>query len=224
MTTPLKDQAIRSALENKWNDAYKINFKLLEEDPEDIDTLNRLAFSLIKLSKFKQAKDAYQQVIQLDKTNPIATKNLKKLDMMSKQKVSKKLLVSDTTNLSTSMPLDELFIEEAGKTKTVELKNIADKKSLSLLQPGDLVCLVVKRSKIFIQSYEKKYIGMLPDSVGMRLITFIKGGNEYQACIKALTEKTVIVFIKESKKMSRFKNQQSFTATPFILSSSSANG
>ncbi|OIP57374.1 MAG: hypothetical protein COX79_05045 [Candidatus Levybacteria bacterium CG_4_10_14_0_2_um_filter_36_16] len=223
MSIPLKDQAIKSALENNWNDAYKINFRLLEENPEDIDTLNRLAFSLIKLSKFKQAKDAYQKVIQLDKTNPIATKNLKKLETMSKQKGSKKSLSADTTNANTSMPLDELFIEETGKTKTVELKNVADKKSLSLLQPGDLVCLAVKRSKIFIQSYDKKYIGMLPDSIGMRLITFIKGGNEYQACIKALTEKTVIVFIKESKKMSKFKNQQSFTATPFILSTSSIN-
>jgi len=223
MSIPLKDQAIKSALENNWNDAYKINFRLLEENPEDIDTLNRLAFSLIKLSKFKQAKDAYQKVIQLDKTNPIATKNLKKLETMSKQKGSKKSLSADTTNANTSMPLDELFIEETGKTKTVELKNVADKKSLSLLQPGDLVCLAVKRSKIFIQSYDKKYIGMLPDSIGMRLITFIKGGNEYQACIKALTEKTVIVFIKESKKMSKFKNQQSFTASPFILSTSSIN-
>lgn len=223
MSIPLKDQAIKSALENNWNDAYKINSQLLEENPDDIDTLNRLAFSLIKLSKFKQAKEAYQKVIQLDKTNPIATKNLKKLETMSKQKGSKKSLTADTTNISTSMPLDELFIEEAGKTKTVELKNVADKKSLSLLQPGDLVCLAVKRSKIFIQSYDKKYIGMLPDSIGMRLITFIKGGNEYQACIKALTEKTVIVFIKESKKVSKFKNQQSFTATPFIMSTSSLN-
>ena len=217
MTIPLKDLAIKAALENNWQEAIKINLSLITEDPADLDSYNRLAFSYLKIGKFKKAKEAYTQALVLDKTNPIALRNLKKLETVSKQK---KVAGSVPTNgtSTTNIPMHNLFIEEAGKTKTVELKNVTDKKSLSLLQPGDNVYLIAKRSKIFIQTQDKAYIGMLPDNVGMRLTSLIKGGNEYQACIKALDEKNVTVFVKEVKKMAKFKNQPSFAPTPFTAS------
>lgn len=217
MTIPLKDRAVKAALENNWQEAVKINLSLIDEDSADLDSYNRLAFSYLKLGKFKKAKEAYLQALSIDKTNPIALRNLRKLETVSKQKkvVGQALTNGNTTN---NIPMHNLFIEEAGKTKTVELKNVTDKKSLSLLQPGDNVYLVVKRSKIFIQAQDKAYIGMLPDNIGMRLTTFIKGGNEYQACIKAMDEKSVTVFIKEVKKIPRFKNQPSFAPTPFTAS------
>ena len=210
MSIPLKDLAIKFALQNNWEEAYKINSQILEADENDIEALNRMAFSLIKLGKYKKAKLAYQKVVEIDKTNPIALKNLKKLDNVTREKLK------DQGQSPIISHIHDVFIEEAGKTKTTELKNLTDKKSLSLLQTGDNVTLVVKRSKIFVLSSDKKYIGMLPDNIGMRLVTFMKGGNEYQACIKALDEKTVTVFIKEVKKVAKFKNQPSFSATPFI--------
>lgn len=204
--TPLKDLAIKYALENNWKLAVEANEELLLEDPNSIESLNRLGFALIKLGKYKKAKEAYKRVLAIDKTNPIATKNLKKLEMMSKQKVGK-----SEEPIQIGMSLQDMFIEEAGKTRTVDLKNLADKKSLSILQPGDKVNLVIKRSKIFIQDGGKKYIGMLPDSIGSRLIKLMKGGNEYSAFIKASDEKNVAVFLKEVKKMKRFQNQPSFS-------------
>lgn len=206
--TPLKDLAIKYALENNWKLAVVTNEELLIENPNSIESLNRLGFALIKLGKYKKAKEAYKKVLAIDKTNPIATKNLKKLEMMSKQKVGK----SEEPVQEIGMNLQDMFIEEAGKTRTVDLKNLADKKSLSILQPGDKVNLVIKRSKIFIQDGGKKYIGMLPDSVSSRLIKFMKGGNEYSAFIKASDEKNVAVFLKEVKKMKRFQNQPSFSS------------
>lgn len=218
MTIPLKDLAVKAALENNWQEAIKINISLIEENPKDIDAYNRLAFSYLKIGKFKKAKETYSLALALDKTNPIALRNLKKLETVSKQKKPAGAAPLTNGNTSLNVPMHNLFIEEAGKTKTVELKNVTDKKSLSLLQPGDNVYLVVKRSKIFIQTQDKAYVGMLPDNIGMRLISFIKGGNEYQACIKAMDEKSVTVFVKEVKKMSRFKNQPSFAPTPFTAS------
>lgn len=205
--TPLKDLAIKYALENNWKLAVQANEELLVENPNSIESLNRLGFALIKLGKYKKAKEAYKRVLAIDKTNPIATKNLKKLEMMSKQKVGK-----SEEPVQIGMNLQDMFIEEAGKTRTVDLKNLADKKSLSILQPGDKVNLVIKRSKIFIQDGRKKYIGMLPDSVSSRLIKFMKGGNEYSAFIKASDEKNIAVFLKEIKKMKRFQNQPSFSS------------
>jgi len=79
-----------------------------------------------------------------------------------------------------------------------------------MLQPGELVNLRIKRSKIFVQMQDNTFIGMLPDSIGMRMIPLMTGGNKYSACIKALGDNLVTIFIKEMKKMARFKNYPSF--------------
>lgn len=52
---------------------------------------------------------------------------------------------------------------------------------------------------------------MLPDNVGLRLTSFIKGGNEYQACVKSVDDKNVTVFVKEVKRAKKFTNIPSFT-------------
>lgn len=200
----LKDQAIKLALESNWEEAIQLNKEILEETPRELDTLNRLAYAYMQSGKFDDAKSTYNQVITLDTTNPIATKNLKKLSALSLQ----------TSNIS-SIPhinhMDNVFIQEAGKTKTVELTNVADKKALMSLQHGDDILLVIKRSKIFALSQDKTFIGMLPDNIGIRLIGFMKGGNEYQACVKGVDDKSVTIFIKETKRAKRYLNQSSFT-------------
>jgi len=204
MTTPLKTLAIQKALSNEWDEAKSLNEEILTLNPQDIDTLNRLGFAFMKLGKYNKARDTYKKVIALDKTNPIAVKNLKRLETVSKS--GNNGSIQSTHTIST-----DSYIEEAGKTKTVELKNVADKKTLSFFEPGDPIAIVVKRSKIFAQSSDKKYLGMLPDNVSMRLITFMKGGNEYSACVKAIDEKSITIFIKETKKVNKFKNQASFS-------------
>ncbi len=208
MNTPLKTLAIESALQNNWKAAVQYNEELLLENPNDIDSLNRLGFALMKTGKYKKAKEAFLKITAIDRTNPIALKNLKRLETVSSIKENTN---EETNNLnSTHFSRSSLFIEEAGKTKTLVLKNLADKKTLSMLEPGDEVSLLIKRSKIFVQTLKKAYVGMLPDNISMRLLAFMKGGNEYVACIKACDEKSVTIFVKEVKKANRFKNQASF--------------
>lgn len=204
-TTPLKDLAIAYALDNNWNKAIETNKLILEENPDDIDSLNRLAFSLLQNGNRNEAENIYQRVISLDPTNPIAVKNIKRMHSVHH--------VSNGNHMSEGIHMrSDFFIEEAGKTKTVELKNLSDFKIISYLQAGDPVFLTVKRSKVFVLTRDKQYIGMLPDSVGLRLVKMIGGGNEYQACIKAISEKNVTVFIKEIKCAKRFQNQPSFVS------------
>lgn len=199
----LKDTAIKLALENNWDEAILINKEILTNNPKDIDTLNRLAYAYMQSGKLIESKETYTHIINMDKTNPIATKNLKKL-----------LALSSGKNVATNNHLnhmDNVFIQEAGKTKTVELTNIADKRTLIGLQHGDEISLAIKRSKIFVLTSDKSYIGMLPDNVGIRLIGFMKGGNEYQGCIKGIDDKSVTIFIKETKRAKKYTNQNSFT-------------
>ena len=202
--TSLKDQAIKLALQNNWEEAILINQEMIETAGRDIDTLKRLAYAFLQAGKFAEAKDTYTKIIDLDRTNPIATKNLKKLLTLSQQKNG----IAPSVHIN---HMDNVFIQEAGKTKTVDLTNIADKRTLMGLQHGDEIELTIKRSKIFAVTSDKTFIGMLPDSIGIRLISFMKGGNEYQACIKSVDEKSATVFIKETKRAKKFFNQSSFS-------------
>lgn len=212
MVTPLKTLAVNFALSSDWKKAIEINEQIISGNPNDVDALNRLGFAYMKLGKYKKAKDAYKKVIIIDKTNPIALKVLKKLESFPKfgNTTTGNGKAINSNGIPTSI---SAFIEEAGKTKTVDLKNLTDKKTLSFIEPGDIVTIAIKRSKIFIQTSDKKYIGMLPDNISARLIKFIKGGNVYSACVKACDEKNVKVFFKETKKSNKFKSQVSFLST-----------
>ena len=75
----LKNQAIQTALEGNWQEAIAINKSLVQENPEDMDALNRLALAYTIMGKLKEAKSTYQKVLDLDPLNPIALRNLKKL-------------------------------------------------------------------------------------------------------------------------------------------------
>lgn len=202
--TQLKNQAIQTALLGNWELAITINQSMLEENPNDIDTLNRLAFAFASLGNAKEAKALYQKVLSLDAQNPIALRNLKRVNEGSSTMKS--------TMTSTSL-VSNLFIEEPGKTKVIELVNVADKKVISPLRSGETLLLAVKRMKIFLNDQDKQYIGMLPDDVGRRLIRFIDGGNAYDSYVKSVDNNKVTVFIREIKRTSKFKNQPSFLST-----------
>lgn len=202
--TQLKTQAIQTALTGDWTNAILHNKTILEESPEDIDTLNRLAFALTSIGEIKEAKSLYQQVLTLDAQNPIALRNLKRLhDGISPSK-------------SSSLPpahVSNLFIEEPGRTKVIELLNVADKKVIAPLRSGETLLMVIKRMKIFMLDHDKQYIGMLPDDIGRRLIRFMDDGNQYEAYVKSVDGNKVTIFAREVKKTSKFKNQPSFLPT-----------
>ncbi len=166
--TPLKTQAIQTALTGDWENAITLNQSLLADDPDDIDTLNRLAFAYASVGNTKEAKNIYQKVLTLDTHNPIALRNLKRLSGNISVNTQKPKSFSHVSNL---------FIEEPGKTKVIELLNIADKKVVAPLRSGEEVNLSIKRMKVFVLDSQKQYIGMLPDDIGLRLIRFMNGGN-----------------------------------------------
>lgn len=201
--TLLKSQAIQTALMGDWNTAIQINQELLEENPDDLETLNRLAFALTVVGKTKEAKKIYHRVLDIDEQNPIALKNLKRLNNSNKK-------AHCNSQYSLANQINTMFIEETGKTKVIELVNLAAPKIIGNLMTGELLTLCIKRLKIFVLDGKKQYVGMLPDDIGKRLIKFIKGGNIYEACVRAIEDHKVVIFTKEVKRVSRFKNQPSF--------------
>lgn len=199
MSQLIRDKAIQTALTGDWKTAVSLNKELLEEDPKDIDALNRLAMALMVMGKTTTAKATYQKVLRIDPLNPIALRNLKQL---------KTTKGKGTTTLD--LQLNNKFIEETGKTKVIELVNTAQPGILQSLRTGEGVNLAIKRSRIFVLKGEKQYVGVLPDDIGRRLLKFMKSGNKYEAYIKSSNTRKVVIFIKELRRGNRYKNQPSF--------------
>ena len=200
--TQLKDKAIQAMLLGDWKNATSLNRALLSENPKDIDALNRLAYAFTILGKIQDARSTYRKVLKLDILNQIAIRNIKKLTDFGPRQIAK--------STSSIKGVNNIFLEETGKTKIISLVNTAQPKVIALLKTGQPVITAIKRSKIFIQDQNKQYLGVLPDDIGRRLIKLIKGGNTYAACIKSANEHNVSIFIKETKRASRYKNQPSF--------------
>ena len=193
----LKTQAIQTALTGDWQQAISLNQLILQEEPEDIDTLNRLAFAFLSTGNPKDAKNLYEKVLSLDMQNPIAIRNLKRLHDVNAKKI---------------ITINNLFIEEPGKTKVMDLINIADKKVITHLRSGEKLELKIKRSKIFSYDLDNQFIGMLPDDTCQRLIKFMEAGNEYEAYVRTVDSNKVSIFIREIKRVKKFKNQPSFVS------------
>lgn len=192
----LKSQAIQTALVGDWPTAISLNQLILEETPDDIDTLNRLAFAHMSSGNSKDAKALYEKVLMLDMQNPIALRNLKRL--------------GDVNNKRPPVLINNLFIEEPGKTKVIELINLAEKNVISHLRSGEKLEIRIKRSKIFAYDLQNQFVGMLPDDLCQRLIKFIEAGNEYEAYVRTVDNNKVSIFIREIKRAKKFSNQPSF--------------
>ncbi len=198
--TPQKTHAIQTALTGDWELAIQLNEEILRENPQDIETLNRLAFAYTVAGKVKEAKRTYQKVLDIDTFNPIALKNLKRLGGTLAPHKSSNIYPFDS----------DLFLEESGKTKIIALVNAAQPKLLKALQAGQLLSVCVKRSKVFILDSDNQYIGMLPDNTSSRLIKLIEGGNIYECYVKSVDDNDVTIFLREKKRAARFKNIPSF--------------
>lgn len=180
--------AVNKALKGKWQDAVEINQSILEKNPKNVATLNRLAKAYFELGNLKNAKATYKKVLEVERYNPIALKNLKKIESL-------KSTPSPSLN---NQPRESLFLEEPGKTKSVKLIRLGDKEVLTQISPGDVLKIEPKKRLISLSNSENDYVGSLPEVVSFRLIKLIKNGNRYQALAKSASENQVVVFLKET--------------------------
>lgn len=207
----LHSQAIDAALTQQWEQALKINKKIIKVDPQNIDALNRLAKAYIEIGKSNLAKKFYSQVLKIDPYNPIAQKNLKIMKSFKSNGQSfpirpeADLIPCIKTRLSAS-----LFLQEPGKTKVVNLLKVAEPQKLSHTFCGMQVKMIIKNRKITIVDTGENYLGVLPDDINHHLLRLLKGGNRYEAFIKSITVNSLSIIIKETFRSKRFKNQPSF--------------
>lgn len=200
--------AIEAALTSDWNEATKINQKILEASKDNIEALNRLAKAQCSQGEIVKAQKTYKKVLEIDPYNIIAQKNLEKLSKVTEPKNGNS---NHNGNEKTKTPnLSTVFLFEPGKTKVINLLNLAPPCVLAILNCGDRVEMNLKKHSICITTSDGTYLGALPDDLSHKLLTYIAGGNQYEAYIKYATIKMLTVYIKEVKRSQRFINQPSF--------------
>ncbi len=209
-STNLAQLAIEAALTSKWADALKLNKKILKTEPQNIDALARLARANMELGKRNLAKKFYSEVLKYDPYNPIALKNLKIIKSFKSD--GQDPLSNATNNLSPA-----LFLQEPGKSKVVNLLNVAEPQKLSFAFCGMKVAMLIRGRKITVIDPNNSYLGVLPDDISFHLLRLIKGGNKYELFIKSIRVNGLSVLIKETFRSRRFKNQASFLDSSAVV-------
>lgn len=205
----LAREAIDAASSLDWKKAVELNKHILTLTKDDVEAINRLARAQVCLGKRKDAEKLYKQALLIDPYNIIAKKNLEKISKSNGAGSVKPPDSASAGHLQT-LNLGSLFLFEPGKTKLVNLLNLAPPAVIANLNCGDEVLISAKSHSISITNLDKIYLGALPDDLAHRLITFIAGGNKYDAFVKNATPKVLSIFIREIFRSARFASQPSF--------------
>lgn len=182
------EQAIAMAMQNRWQDAARLNQNILDSFPDDTDALNRLGRSLTELGRYREAREAYQKTAQLDPSNTIAKKNLQRLATLKAEEAPPSAEKVDP----------RMFIAETGKTTLVSLLNPAARDVLATMAAGDIVDLRVNGHRLQIFSLKGERLGDVDPKVGQRLIDLMATGNKYTAAVMANDEGNLRVFLRET--------------------------
>jgi hypothetical protein len=181
------EQAVQLAMQSRWEEAIAANRAIIAQFPGEADAFNRLGKALSEVGKIKDAREAYQQALDLDPMNSIARKNLERLATLKAKAEPDKAQQVDTS----------LFIEEMGKSGVTVLRpdNI---KLLATLSAGDEVALKTEGSRLSVETMSGEHVADVEPKLALRLSKLIAGGNKYAAAVAGLDPSTVRIMIKET--------------------------
>jgi hypothetical protein len=205
MRRQLAEQAINLAMESKWEEAAQVNRQVLSIDPRNADAYNRLGKALTELGRYGEARAAYSRTLELDAANSIAKKNLSRLQALGD-------VAAPTEGRQKVDP--DLFIEETGKTGTTQLQNV-DPEALKVMAAGDLVHLRERDNQLQVVEPAGGYLGTIEPRLALRLINFMKSGNQYAAAIASVSPSgdAARVIVKETFQSPENAGKLSFPAT-----------
>jgi hypothetical protein len=195
------DEAIELALANRWVEAVQVNRGIMDRFGPDEDTLNRLGKAYTELGQLTEATDAYKGTLKMNPVNPIAVKNLSKLQALrGGQPVPTSRAKVDV----------DAFIEETGKTSLTALHVHAEGDPCSKVAGGDPVKLTVAGDTMNVETSRGIYLGHLEHALGRRLIKFLEGGNRYSGAVAACDGGAVKIIVRETYQDPKFFGRPSF--------------
>ena len=181
--------AIREASNNNWEKAKKLNLVILNISKNNIETLNRLGISYMKLSDKVNATKCFKNVLKISPNNVIAQKNLNKLQL-NLPEITINLSKIDSANL----------INETGKSIHLKCDIKNSKKILNLgIDTGSKLTIRNEKDSIGIYKGNSK-IHIIDNSIAKRISNLINLGNEYICTVLGVSENSININIKETSK------------------------
>jgi Tetratricopeptide repeat len=199
------DLAVKQAQEGEWEEAIATNRNVISLFPQEPEAYNRLGKAYSELGQYAEAHQAYGQTLKINPGNPIAKKNLERLESLK--------------DVSTPVPLGadriepRFFIAEPGKSGESDLINLASPAVISRVNIGDALSLVVDGHRLLIRNAAGETIGQVEPRLANRLIACIEGGNRYAATIRSKTQRQVRVILLEEYQSPSMVKTVSFTST-----------
>lgn len=201
---PLEAQATQAALDADWEKAITLNKELLKESPENLGAYNRLGRAYSEIGQLEKAKSSYREVLRHDPYNSIALKNLERL----------KAANGHTTKITGSAAISpDLFLESPGKTKVLELTDLAKPEVLASLHTGDNVKISGLGNTVKFEDASGTKLGVYSGELSERLSEMLKGGCVYEAYVKSARPTELKIFVREVKRSPHFQAVPSFPIT-----------
>ena len=184
----LAKKAVALAMESRWADAVHANRAILAVFPNDVEAYNRMGKALTEAGRVVEARAAFQRVLELSPHNPIARRNLDRLG---------KLADGEPSPSAGARGARGVFIEESGKSGTTPLINLGRTAELLKEAPGHPANLRVEGRSLKAYGIGDNYLGQVEPRLGSRLIRLMRGGNRYEAAVKSVGERELVVMIRE---------------------------
>ncbi|MFC1980721.1 tetratricopeptide repeat protein [Chloroflexota bacterium] len=181
-------QAIALAMEGQWREAVAVNKNIVENFPRDVEAYNRLGRAYMELGEYTQAREAYNQTLELDPYNAIAKKNIQRLSYL-------KGAVRSQNEFDRVEP--HHFIEEIGKAAVVDLYALAPIEILAGMVAGDKVYLKADGSSLRAENSRGEYLGQVAPRHALRLVKLMAGGNKYTAAVVSSAADMMTIIIRE---------------------------
>ena len=183
-------KAIALAMKNRWQDAATVNRSIIREFPNDIEAYNRLGKALSELGRNREARQAFQYVLQHSPNNSIAKKNLSRLTKLADADAPRAVKRASRN--------PHTFIEDSGKAGVTMLAKLAAPDVLLKLTPGDLVQLHTGSKGLSVTDESGAYLGEVEQKIGKRIARLILGGNQYEATVTSVEERELAIIIRET--------------------------
>ncbi len=182
-------EAINLAIHGRWEEAVDLNREIIDLTPGDVNSFNRLGKALMQLGRYEEAREAFNQGLEIAPNNTIAKKNIQKISLLMEAGKSRQGTQSRRAVYQ--------FIEETGKTGVVNLVRPGLPAILAHLSAGEAVTLKVEGKSLKVEAEHGDYIGGIEPRLALRLVELIQGGNRYEGAITSAREDGVTVILRE---------------------------
>ena len=185
----LSKKAIALAMKSRWKEASAVNRAILKDFPRDLEAWNRLGKAFSELGCVAEARDAFGKALEVSPHNSIARKNFERLNRLGED---------EQPELVTSGATAQAFIEEGGNSGVTSLVSLAPPNALLKLSPGHPIELRCEGGGLKVFRASGDYVGRVESRLASRLARLIKGGNRYDATVRSVSEREVVIIIRES--------------------------